>query len=154
MTSLLSDRDYLFVYGTLRQDANNQMSHILALYADFVGKGTFHGKLYDVDEYPGAVPSNETSDVIQGEVYALRDRDRVLRVLDEYEGCGPDEPLPTEFRRERMTVFLENGEKVQAWIYIYNRPTNGLTPILSGNYLEFTEQKICGPSYDKMVSHL
>jgi len=141
MKSLKKNRNYLFVYGTLRKDLSNQMYHILARYADFVGEGTFRGKLYDIGEYPGVVPSNDPSDVVRGEVYALRDPDRVLKVLDQYEGCGPDDPSSTEFRREKVVISMENGEKVNAWIYIYNCPTNGLNVILLGDYLKFRELK-------------
>jgi hypothetical protein len=28
------------------------------------------------------------------------------------------------------------GKKIQAWIYLYNRPTTGLTRIRSGDYLK------------------
>jgi len=140
MMSSIRNRDYLFVYGTLRKDISNQMSLILAQHADFVGEGTFRGKLYDLGDYPGAVPSNEASDLVKGDVYALPNQKHVLRILDEYEGCGPDEFHPTEFRRERYSVDLNNGKTVDAWIYIYNRSTDGLEAIPSGDYLVSRER--------------
>jgi len=178
---LPGEKDYLFVYGTLRKcpdsrcQHNHRMYHVLAQYADFAGKGTMRGRLFNVGEYPGAVLSTSAHEVIHkdmhdvvkgivhdtvhdgvhntahdvvgdivhdvvngivhGELYALRDRDHILRVLDEYEGCGPDDPQPTEFRRGRTTVFLETGQEVRAWVYLYNRPTRGAELIPSGNYL-------------------
>jgi gamma-glutamylcyclotransferase (GGCT)/AIG2-like uncharacterized protein YtfP len=115
------------------------MYQLLTRYADFIGEGTFNGRLYDIGKYPGAVPSNEPDDIVKGEVYALRKPDRILKVLDEYEGCGPDEPIPTEFRREETIISLNTGEQVNAWIYIYNRSTNRLKEIRSGDYLKFRE---------------
>jgi gamma-glutamylcyclotransferase (GGCT)/AIG2-like uncharacterized protein YtfP len=139
MTFLTRNKDYIFVYGTLRKDSKNQMYHILAQYADFVGVGTFVGKLYNIGEYPGTVPSDNPDDVVKGEVYALHDPKSVLKVLDGYEGCGQDDLPPTEFRREKVLISLENGEKISAWIYIYNRPTDGLKVISSGDYSYFSK---------------
>ena len=141
MTPLARNKECIFVYGTLRKDSKNKMYHILARHADFVGVGTFMGKLYKIGEYPGTVPSDNPDDVVKGEVYALRDPNRVLKVLDDYEGCGQDDPSPTEFRRERVLISLENGEKINAWIYIYNRPTDGLKVIPSGDYSQLHELK-------------
>lgn len=143
MASITRNKDYIFVYGTLRKDSKNQMYYILARYADFIGEGRFMGKLYNIGEYPGAVSSNDPDDVVRGEVYALRDPKQVLRVLDDYEGCGQDDPSPTEFRRERVLISLENGEKINAWIYIYNRPTDGLKVIPSGDYSQLIKLKQC-----------
>ncbi|MEW6380015.1 MAG: gamma-glutamylcyclotransferase family protein [bacterium] len=130
----MDETEYLFVYGTLRKCRNHRLHSVLVQHADFIGTGTLRGRLYRVGEYPGAVPSTSVSDIIQGELYALRDRDCAFRVLDEYEGCGPDDPQPTEFRRERAAIFLENGQEVSAWVYWYNRPTNGLEAIQSGDF--------------------
>ncbi len=141
MKSFVKNKEYLFVYGTLRKDPKNQKYRILARHADFVGEGAFRGKLYDIGEYPGTIPSNRASDVVKGEVYALRNPNYALGRLDEYEGCGPDESYPTEFRREKKNIFLDNGEKVNAWVYIYNRPIKGLKAIPSGDYLKFRELK-------------
>jgi hypothetical protein len=41
-----------------------------------------------------------------------------------------------KFFLERTTVFLENGRRVLAWIYIYNRATEGLRLVQSGDYFE------------------
>ncbi|MEW5803795.1 MAG: gamma-glutamylcyclotransferase family protein [bacterium] len=157
MRPLPEDREYLFVYGTLRKcpdtlDYRNQrMHHFLVQHADLAGKGTMIGRLYHIGEYPGAVlsppafkatpaaPDRQSAapcaDIVHGELYVLRDPAFVLEVLDEYEGCGPDDQQPTEFRRERTTIFLENGQEVIAWVYLYNWPTSGLKVIRSGDYL-------------------
>lgn len=126
---------YLFVYGTLRQGSGRPMAGYLARHARRVGRATMKGRLYDLGGYPGAVPSDSLDDGVVGEVYLLDSPEAVLRALDEYEGCGPEDPPPTEYRRQRVTVRMEDGRRLQAWAYIYNRPTDGLRPIPSGDFL-------------------
>lgn len=129
------EQTYLFVYGSLRRDVGHPLHAVLAEHVAFVGCGTFQGKLYDLGPYPGAVPSEDEADIVVGEVYALHDPERVLAVLDRYEGCANDPP-PTEFRREKAMITLEKGVRVAAWIYLYNWPTFGLPRILSGDYVQ------------------
>jgi len=138
--STAKEQTYLFVYGTLRRDVAHPMHAVLAAHAEFIGAGTFQGKLYDLGGYPGAVPSERETDIVAGEVYALRDPAQVLAVLDRYEGCA-DDPPPTEFRREKATITLENGDQVEAWIYLYNWPTFGLPRIRSGDYVQYVQGK-------------
>jgi gamma-glutamylcyclotransferase (GGCT)/AIG2-like uncharacterized protein YtfP len=127
---------FLFVYGTMRRDTNSEMYHMLARTADFVGDGTYQGRLYRIDSYPGVVPSEDPSDVVHGEVYRLRCPYRVLSQLDQYEEYGPRYPEPTEYIREMQRVRLRNGTIVTAWIYLYNRPTDTLEWVPSGDFLK------------------
>lgn len=127
--------DHLFVYGTLRRDTKSEMYHLLARYADFVGEATYQGKLYRVDYYPGVVPSAQPHDVVHGEVYQLRYPDKVLRCLDEYEECGPKFSEPTEYIRRKEIVQLSSGNVASAWVYIFNRSTDELERIQSGDFL-------------------
>ncbi|MGE0682645.1 MAG: hypothetical protein AB7P69_17305 [Candidatus Binatia bacterium] len=59
-----------------------------------------------------------------------------------YEGCGPSDEVPTEFRREHAIVTLDNGKKVVPWVYLYNLTEVG-APIPSGDYAQYIEtQKV------------
>jgi gamma-glutamylcyclotransferase (GGCT)/AIG2-like uncharacterized protein YtfP len=87
---------YIFVYGTLKRDSNNKMHHLLAEYADFVDEATCLGKLYEVGCYPGMVLSDNIKDIVNGEVYLLRDADIALPLLDKYEEFGSEFPEPNE----------------------------------------------------------
>lgn len=129
----------LFVYGTLMRETGSAMHRLLAGNADFVGKATFRGRLYLVDGYPGAVPSDDPDERVWGEVYRLRDPARVLEQLDRYEEYGPGFPYPYEFVREIGEVRLFEGVTVTAWIYHYNRPTVDLRRIPSGKFPEMPE---------------
>jgi gamma-glutamylcyclotransferase (GGCT)/AIG2-like uncharacterized protein YtfP len=126
----MNPKEYIFVYGTLRRDSNSDMHRLLAIYAEFVSDATYRGKLYQVDNYPGAVPSDNPDDVVQGEVYLLHQTDIVLPLLDQYEECGPDFSEPNEYSRQEQTVLLKDGRTVIAWVYIYNHSTEGLEPIM------------------------
>ncbi len=70
-----------------------------------------------------------------GEVYLLRDP-AVLRLLDNYEGCGPDAEVPAEYRRLLQTVTMDSGPQVEAWVYVYNWPVDKLQRIASGRFAE------------------
>lgn len=136
------DVEYLFVYGTLRKDAGNDMYRVLARHARFVGSATFQGKLFDLGNYPGAVPSDDPQDVVCGEVYALEPslRDGLLATLDEYEGCSPGGEPPSEFRREYVTVTCNDGRSASSWIYLYNLAGVN-SPIPSGDYVRYLKGK-------------
>jgi gamma-glutamylcyclotransferase (GGCT)/AIG2-like uncharacterized protein YtfP len=108
---------------------------ILEAYADFVDYAVFQGKLYDLRYYPGVVESDNYEDKVQGELYRLKNHEILLNILDKYEGCSKDDPLPAEFLRKKLTVTLTNNKKVRAWIYLYNLPSHGLSIIPSGDYL-------------------
>jgi gamma-glutamylcyclotransferase (GGCT)/AIG2-like uncharacterized protein YtfP len=127
--------DYLFVYGTLRRDSNSERYHLLARYGQFVGDATYQGKLYMVDYYPGLVPSDNPQDIVYGEVYKLSDPDIVLSRLDDYEECGPTFSKPTEYVRCKHHVKLRSGDVISAWVYIFDKPTDGLRLIESGDFI-------------------
>lgn len=127
---------YLFVYGTLRQNANHPMHQLLAQHSRFIGKARYQGRLYQVDYYPGAVPSHNSTDQVMGELYQLLQPDLLLPELDNYEECSPQFTPPHEYRRELQNIRLDNGNTVIAWVYVYNRNTDGLTLIQTGDFLK------------------
>jgi gamma-glutamylcyclotransferase (GGCT)/AIG2-like uncharacterized protein YtfP len=129
------DQHYLFVYGTLRRDRRHGMYRLLARYANFIGDATFQGRLFLVDEFPGATLSNNPNDIVRGEVYRLDSPDLVLGRLDDYEEFDPRAPDQSLYRRELVDILLNNGKCICAWIYLYNRPTESLLPIPSGDFL-------------------
>jgi gamma-glutamylcyclotransferase (GGCT)/AIG2-like uncharacterized protein YtfP len=125
----------LFVYGTLRRNAARSQHASLLQNADFVGYASCQGRLYQVDYYPGVVPSADPADQVLGELYRLTDAAQTLVQLDHYEACSTEFPAPQEYRRELQPVELQDGKTVAAWVYVYNRDTSGLKQILSGDFL-------------------
>lgn len=129
--------EYIFVYGTLRRKSEHSMYHLLARYADFVDEGYIFGKLYEINNYPGAKISNSTNYKVYGEVYKLKEPIYVLSKLDDYEECSNKYPKPHEYNRILVDVFLNNGKNIKAWIYEYNYSTKDLEFIESGDYIDY-----------------
>lgn len=102
----------------------------MAKHGKFIGDATYQGKLYKIDYYPGAVPSGDPNDAVQGEVYLLHQADVALSLLDRYEECGPEFPEPTEYSRQKQSVLLKDGRLITAWVYVYNHSTEGLELIM------------------------
>jgi gamma-glutamylcyclotransferase (GGCT)/AIG2-like uncharacterized protein YtfP len=91
-----------------------------------LGEGSLQAKLYQLNGYPGAVPSTDPQDQTQGEIYALEDPG-VLALLDAYEGG--------EYRREMLEVQRPGGLFQACWAYVYTGPLEGLAPVPGGRFL-------------------
>ena len=123
----------LFVYGTLRRSVAHPMHALLRETASPLGDARVRGVLYRVAAYPGIV-LDAGAGWVWGELYCLREPG-VLEQLDAYEGAGPQDPEPREYRRIRALVERLDGEELEAWIYEYGWPTTGIPIIASGNFL-------------------
>lgn len=128
--------NYLFVYGTLQLDADNDMSRFLSLNSSVLGKAYIQGKLYKISWFPGVVLSEDASEKVCGTLFQLHNVRETLRFLDDYEGFYESNVEESLFRREITTVFLENGNSIDAWVYIYNQNIENKQRILSGDFLK------------------
>ena len=133
--------NYLFVYGTLLKDLDNDMSKFLSVHTRLVGKGCFHGQLFQVSWFPGAITSKNTSEKVYGSIFKVKDFETLFKVLDGYEGVGENQPKPNLYTRELVTAFLQDGSKLETWVYLYNLPTEHLKQIVSGDFLTFSVDK-------------
>ena len=86
------------------------------------------GRLYGLGRYPGAVPAVNQGESVRGEVYNMDDPAPLLAALDDYEG--------RDFERAIATVQLDDGQKMDCWVYLYVGKTPGPL-IASGDW--FTE---------------
>ena len=130
---------HLFVYGTLRARAETWFADQLSLTATPVGLGHLRAQLFLVDYYPGVVDSDDLHHRVLGEVYTLPNGARgaeLLTVLDQYEGYDPDDQVSSEYVRETRSIELLGGETLTAWVYLFNRPTDHLPLITSGDFFE------------------
>ena len=128
--------EYLFVYGTLSPEiAPAGLKEMIGKWRS-VGRASAPGYLYDLGEYPGAIPDRESKLLIKGEVFRLYDAPSVLRILDAYEGADPDNPAESLFVRREEIVTLVDGRELICWVYVYNRPTFSAPIIANGDYLE------------------
>ena len=101
---------YLFVYGTLRRGSGNRFARVLATQAQFISQARMHGRLYNLGDYPAAVPSDVFADWVRGDVFRLNQAEATLAALDEYEG--------DLFARVPQPVYLPSGMQL-AWVYLY-----------------------------------
>jgi gamma-glutamylcyclotransferase (GGCT)/AIG2-like uncharacterized protein YtfP len=103
-------------------------------------EATFTGKLYNTGSYPAAISSDSETDEVFGELFELKNPDLIFRDLDAYEGYNPQHPKSSLFIRKKVTVHkLDDGNAKTTWIYLYNRPVNGLLHIPGGDYLEYLQ---------------
>ena len=126
---------YLFVYGTLRYQAKGKMSRLLAGAAELIGEAHFQGKLYKIDYYPGVVTSLLPEDRVVGDVFCLKTPDITLPALDDYEGIGPGFEEPFEYERCLMPVTLNDGRRLECWIYLYRYSLEDMERIDDGDFL-------------------
>lgn len=130
---------YLFVYGTLRKDYDLKLKNRVSEDMQYVGQGKVGASLYDIGRYPGAVRSSSGDEVV-GDVFLMNDPERVLRILDKYEGITAD-GRHSEFVRKRNRVRLRSGKQVNAWVYWYNFDLSKKVKIKQKNYLNYLKNK-------------
>jgi gamma-glutamylcyclotransferase (GGCT)/AIG2-like uncharacterized protein YtfP len=132
----------LFVYGSLRKGFPNPVYEYISKYFTFLGEAKVHGMLYDLGEYPAAVPAT-SSFLIKGELYELKkpgEFERTMKQLDDYEGLYPDEGETQLYKREVTDVFYQK-ETVRAWIYWYNLEVSGEPIKPSGDTFDYLTYK-------------
>ncbi len=117
--------EYLFVYGTLRADSGTPQAARLAREAAWLGRAHTLGRLLQVQYYPGLVPGPGRT---IGDAYRLDAPAPTLQWLDRYEG--------REFRREIRPVRLASGDGLDAWVYRYAGPVEGLAPVPGNDFLQ------------------
>jgi gamma-glutamylcyclotransferase (GGCT)/AIG2-like uncharacterized protein YtfP len=132
--------EYLFVYGTLRKNYDLKLKDRVKHHLQYVGQAKVGAVLYDLGRYPGAVKSNGGQEVI-GDVFLLTEPDRVLRILDKYEGIPEGGGKNSEFVRKKGRVQLRSGQPVNAWIYWYNDKPKDKIKIRYKNYLNYLKNK-------------
>lgn len=126
--------DLIFVYGSLIRAIAHPMGERLRREAEFVAPASVAARLYKVSWYPAVKLGGG---VVHGEVYRLAAPAATLAWLDEYEGITPG---PTgvaqsdEYERRVVPVTLDNGATVDAWIYLYRRPIDGVPEVVSGRW--------------------
>ena len=133
----------LFVYGSLRSGFNSPEYAYISRYFNCVGTAKVKGVLYDLGDYPAALPA-EDENYLVGEVYQIKNEQEfnwAIEQVDDYEGVNAmpgEQPL---YRRDACIAQLLNNEQVTCWIYWYNRDVTGKPMIGSGDVLEYFRQK-------------
>lgn len=129
-----------FVYGTLRNGFHNY-EWALKGNTTYEFDAKLEGyEMYSAGPFPFIVHGGVWS--VKGELMGIdEDRyDKVMSQLDHLEGYNPNHPERSHYKRLEVMVSIEGGLPVRAWTYIYNRPTNGMQKIRSGDWAKFYEE--------------
>lgn len=113
----------LFVYGTLKRNVPNPWSRRLWSQARYAGEASLPGRLYDLGAFPAFVEGGEPGERVHGEVALLANAE-ILADLDFYEGSA--------YTRELRTVEMQDGERREAWVYIFRAPLGRARPVAGG----------------------
>lgn len=137
---MLSDSDYIFVYGTLRKMVNQEKHALMSPFCHFVCTGYCLGKLYEIDKYPGLVLDKSGLEIL-GEIYKITDKSKLLSILDKYEGCTPDNEKPYEYTRDIIRINSDNGNEYSCWVYLFQWDVTQYSEIKLGDYSQFNKLK-------------
>jgi len=133
---------YVFVYGSLRSGFQSTAYEYISRYFNFFGEAKVKGKLFDLGEYPGAIPTQEDS-FIKGELYIVKNENEfswAIAQLDDYEGVIVEPNEKPLYRREIADIYV-NDAIVPAWIYWYNGNVSDKPVINSGDILDYLKKK-------------
>jgi len=132
----------LFVYGSLRSGFHSPAYEYISRYFSLCSEAKVKGKLYDMGEFPAAVPTDEES-YITGELYEVKQVNEfswAIAQLDDYEGVHVEPGEPQLCVREMTQVICPSGTE-PAWIYWYHGDVSGKPLIASGDVLQYAQQK-------------
>lgn len=132
----------LFVYGSLRSGFHSPVYEYISRFFTFVGEAKVKGKLFDLGEYPAAIPAEEDFFII-GELYIAKNQQEfswAIGQLDDYEGLDVEEGETPLYERKVTEVHI-NDQVTHAWVYWYNGDVSGKPVIASGDMLEYLKNK-------------
>jgi gamma-glutamylcyclotransferase (GGCT)/AIG2-like uncharacterized protein YtfP len=132
----------LFVYGSLLSGFKSQAYEYISRFFNLVGKAKVKGKLYDMGEYPAAIPTDDDGFIL-GELYQIKNEAEfswAIGQLDDYEGVTPEPGEEQLYRRELSPVMMDD-KIIIAWIYWYNGSIAGKPVIASGDVLSWRAKK-------------
>ncbi|MEX2513076.1 MAG: gamma-glutamylcyclotransferase family protein [Cyclobacteriaceae bacterium] len=132
----------LFVYGTLRRGFAHPMGELLDQNSNYLGKGIFQGRMFDLGPFPIAVASPFSDHKVVGDLYLLKHVKKVLSIMDDYEGVNEVLDSGVIFNRKTVDVQLMNESKHMAWVYLHEGYTDHMIPIFNGDYLEYRRSRI------------
>lgn len=131
----------LFVYGSLRSGFNNPAYGYISKYFTLVGEAFVNGKLYQLPDFPVAVPSDDS--LIKGELYTIQvpsECSWAFAQLDDYEGVQAEEGEDPLYKRVLTTVYL-NDKTEKAWVYWYNGSIEQGIPIVESDLLAYLKER-------------
>ena len=132
----------LFVYGSLRSGFRSPVYEYISRFFTLVGEAKAKGKLYDLGDYPAAIPVSEDYFIL-GELYTIKNEQEfswAMAQLDDYEGLNVEANEERLYQRKITDVFI-NDLVTPAWVYWYIGDVTGKPVIASGDILEYLNNK-------------
>ena len=132
----------LFVYGSLRSGFRSPVYEYISRFFTLVGEAKAKGKLYDLGDYPAAIPVSEDYFIL-GELYTIKNEQEfswAMAQLDDYEGLNVEANEERLYQRKITDVFI-NDLVTTAWVYWYIGDVTGKPVIASGDILEYLNNK-------------
>ncbi len=133
---------FVFVYGSLRNGFHSSAYDYISRYFNLFGKAKVKGKLFDIGNYPAAIPVQDDY-FIMGELYIIKNENEfswAIAQLDDYEGVLGEQQEQPLYRREIVDVYI-NDAIVPAWIYWYNGDVSDKPVIDSGDITDYLKKK-------------
>ena len=117
---------------------NRRIDGLVSRSLRLISPGCIPASLYDLGDYPAAVPSRHGKARLFGLVFAIRRPRLTLSALDRYERFDPRHLSASEFVRCATSVTLiPTGQVLRAWVYYYNRPLRRVRAVPSGRSRRF-----------------
>ena len=132
----------LFVYGSLRSGFRSPAYEYISRYFNLLGPAKVRGQLFDMGEYPAAVPANDDYYIV-GELYQIKNEKEfswAICQLDDYEGVLVESHEKPLYRREVSDVVVGDSQ-LPSWIYWFNGDVTGKPVIESGDTIEYLKNK-------------
>lgn len=124
---------YLFVYGTLKRSVANPMGAMMRSHATYINEAIIAGRMYDLGPFPG-LQLEDCGTAVYGEIYEIQHPNALIALLDAYEGCAENDPLPHDFARVEATVRDTEGVDYRAWVYVYQGQCDATWLLQSGYF--------------------
>ncbi len=137
-----NETSQLFVYGSLRSGFHSPAYNYVSRYFTLVGEAKVKGLLYDMGDYPVGVSCSDTKFIV-GELYQINHKeafDFAIAQLDDYEGLNGEDNEDVLYERT-VTEIIINETTTLAWTYWYKGNTANKPIVISGDVLQYFEQK-------------
>lgn len=134
---------HLFVYGSLRSGFKSPAYAYISRYFHLIGPAKVKGRLYDMGDYPAAIPSTDEHYIV-GELYVLNHESEfnwAIEQLDDYEGVHVEEGEAPLYIRKTEEVITDSGNTL-AWMYWFNGSITNQPLIESGDVLAYIKSKL------------
>ena len=122
--------DHVALYGSLMSGLTGPDAPDVTGALKLIGPCLINGYLVDLNDYPGLVRSDDSSDVVKGELYRVNDK-RAFKLLDKFERYDPSDSAGSLYIRRLVRL---REPSVDAWVYIYNRSIEGRERIPGGDW--------------------